>query len=368
MSWHQIKIKMKFTTPAFLGGADKSAELRVPPFKHLIRFWWRVAVGHKYEYDHKKIREIEGRIFGNAWLKENNKLKAERSRILIRIGEWVQPDTNNTGWPEFDTVYDQEVRQFNDGNINPALYLGYGPVSNHGPNLTYIPSGTTFVLSLINNPIDPVSDSDFPVTDVLKLIHWFGAVGSRSRNGWGSLRITGVIYDQPQSKTANWNLEPKNLDTLDVTKDFKDVMNSKKQWSHVIGKDKTPLVWEGESFNDWTYVVHDLAELKIAFRTDLGFHGRDMLESRHMLAYPVGHHNALGPNERLANQILFKIAESNKNYYGIVVHLPHVFPDDLFNLARKIVPANLNTPAEQINIWQKVHGIIDASRKFRRLP
>ncbi|PZP56463.1 MAG: hypothetical protein DI596_10305, partial [Azospira oryzae] len=34
---------VRFLTPAFLGDAEQNARWRTPPFKHLLREWWRVA-------------------------------------------------------------------------------------------------------------------------------------------------------------------------------------------------------------------------------------------------------------------------------------------------------------------------------------
>lgn len=33
----------RFLTPAFLGNAGQDGQWRTPPFKHLLREWWRVA-------------------------------------------------------------------------------------------------------------------------------------------------------------------------------------------------------------------------------------------------------------------------------------------------------------------------------------
>ncbi|MCE2461531.1 MAG: hypothetical protein J4F38_12235 [Pseudomonadales bacterium] len=40
----QMKYEVKFLTPAFLGNAEQSGQWRTPPFKALLRQWWRVAV------------------------------------------------------------------------------------------------------------------------------------------------------------------------------------------------------------------------------------------------------------------------------------------------------------------------------------
>lgn len=37
------RYQLSFTTPAFLGNAGQDAQWHTPPFKALLRQWWRVA-------------------------------------------------------------------------------------------------------------------------------------------------------------------------------------------------------------------------------------------------------------------------------------------------------------------------------------
>ncbi|HRT27599.1 MAG TPA: type III-B CRISPR module RAMP protein Cmr1, partial [Syntrophales bacterium] len=51
-------------TPMFLGGADpRGAELRVPPIKGAMRFWWRATCGIE---SIKEMAEEEAKIFGST--------------------------------------------------------------------------------------------------------------------------------------------------------------------------------------------------------------------------------------------------------------------------------------------------------------
>lgn len=43
MTMQELTYKVTFTTPAFLGNAEQSAQWRTPPFKALLRQWWRVV-------------------------------------------------------------------------------------------------------------------------------------------------------------------------------------------------------------------------------------------------------------------------------------------------------------------------------------
>lgn len=38
-----LTYQVSFNTPAFLGNAEQQAQWRTPPFKALLRQWWRVV-------------------------------------------------------------------------------------------------------------------------------------------------------------------------------------------------------------------------------------------------------------------------------------------------------------------------------------
>lgn len=54
---------IRFVTPAFLGNAEQDGQWRAPPFKHLLREWWRVAwaEANGFSNDYRSLREQEGR-------------------------------------------------------------------------------------------------------------------------------------------------------------------------------------------------------------------------------------------------------------------------------------------------------------------
>ena len=72
----ELKFEVEFITPCFLGGADSNAEIRVAPFKNLIRRWWRIANGHlSPEELWKKESELFGSTQKNPDIVEENKNK-----------------------------------------------------------------------------------------------------------------------------------------------------------------------------------------------------------------------------------------------------------------------------------------------------
>ncbi len=355
MSWKEAKITFRFVTPAFVGGADGNAELRVPPFKYLFRFWWRVAVGGP-EYDHRALQKREGEIFGNAGDKF-----ASTARLRFRLEEWGKVPDNKQKWSRaFSETYHPEVSYKGKHEVATDLYLGYGPIGSRGPTKTFINPGQTVVLTLNNDLIQPLDKSEFPLEKILKLIHWFGTMGSRSKNSWGSVEISSVKVDG-----NTWNLpllSEGNLKSLNVIRHIDHALAL--EWPHAIGMDqKGVLVWKSDSFDRFEDVVDFLAKTKIAFRTQFKFQKTQFrkLEDRHILAYPAGfHHNVIG-NKRLANQVIFKIRHADDGkYQAIAFHMPHRFPHELNE-------GGVIKFEQQQKVWDEVHKVLDKTPKLGRL-
>ncbi|MCS7044407.1 MAG: hypothetical protein NZR01_16605, partial [Bryobacteraceae bacterium] len=123
--WIHRKYTVEFLTPAFLGGADQSGQWRTPPFKALLRQWWRVAYAArcKYQVDVQKMREAEGRLFGNAWLTQRvngrEETAASRSMVRLRLSSWAAGGRKTWQGLDSQRVQHPEVNQ----PVGPHLYL-----------------------------------------------------------------------------------------------------------------------------------------------------------------------------------------------------------------------------------------------------
>ncbi len=331
----QRKYTVRFTTPAFLGNAEQEGQWRTPPFKHLLREWWRVAWAeeHGYPADVSKMRAEEARLFGSAADGASNK-----SLLRIRLDKWDRGTKSK--WPSTATVKHPEVK--GGMAVDSALYLGYGPVKkagelNHAPA---IDAGEMVTLRLAF----PDDDNARLLMRALEMMSWFGAIGGRSRNGWGSFMLLGEESVEPEIKTRDWK------ECLEY------------EWAHAIGGDEQgPLMWWTESFGRWEDVIAYLAELKIALRTSFPFTtGKDAAkpEARHWLSYPVSNsHSVKGwGNKRLPNSLRFKVRkdESGK-LYGVIFHMPCKPPSD-FRPDR----------ATLIRVWSSVHKFLDAEGGLQR--
>lgn len=331
-----------FNTPGFLGDAEQKSAWRTPPFKALIQHWWRIVVAREHNYDWQKIRESEGRLFGHAWLKDNSGRDwAMRSRVRIKLAE-SKPGTLHSWLKDDPKVNHPEVKF----PVGSQLYLGYGPL-DYKQGLKHTPAINAKEenqLTLIYPKLDQTT-----FKQVMQLIHWFGTLGGRSRNGWGSIVISNGTLDD-YSMLLNGK-----ADLSTFQKPLKVCLT--KDWPHAIGQDeKGVLIWKTEPGKTWKDTIKKLAEIKIGYRTSLSV--TKPFDERQILAVPVTNHTPkVLEKDRVANQMRAKIIEFQGLYYGLVFHLPCKIPEDISNKLNH--PAAQSLLANQEAIWRKVHQYLD---------
>jgi CRISPR-associated protein Cmr1 len=354
----KLEYTVRFNNPAFLGNAEQQAQWRTPPFKTLLRQWWRVVKAPQVRFNVDALRSAENELFGAA--SDDGEVKSHRSRVQLRLSHW--DDGKMTQWPANEpSEFHGEVGE-SGRRVGTDLYLGFGPLENDrdsrstqfgkskssGQKRTAIDEKAKATLSLMLS-----SDYEAELCAAMQLAAWFGTVGSRSRNGWGALQMA---HDHLKPLTRA------DLESLGVTRRLSECLGE--EWPHAIGKDDSgPLVWKTKSAGDWRAVMKELARIKIAFRTqpEFSLHGVSpgQFAVRHLLAYPVTHHPvngaAWGGQGRLSNQVRFKLAKSmNGQLEGIIVHLPCALPRDM---AATLGGNAVN--GVQIRTWQAVHAVLD---------
>ena len=347
----KLEYELRFLTPAFLGNAEQSAQWRTPPIKALLRQWWRVvwAAEHGFRNDTAAMRHEEGLLFGHAWLEDDSferegrrvPTSARKSRLRLRLDRW---DSGRlTAWQALPTVSHPEVKF----PVGSDLYLGYGPLT--------LPKGARAPALKANAAIQPgesaglalaVSDADAPALEkALALIHGFGTLGGRSRNGWGSFALT------PQG-----GIGPLASDL--PLRPWRDCLD--RDWPHAIGRDdKGALIWQTAPLDDWKALMKTLAVIKIGLRTQFKFpnaappHPEPL--PRHWLSYPITRHGtqAFDRNARLPNSLRFKVRPlSDGKLVGAIFHVP-CLPPPAFNPNRAAIES----------VWQQVHRFLDAPQQ-----
>lgn len=347
MTYITREYQVRFTTPAFLGNAEQSGEWRTPPFKALLRQWWRVAVAAGYQYNVGAIRRQEGTLFGVAADGEDSR----QSQIRIRLNRW---DAGKLGsWSGLDAqrVTHPEVknRQGVSAPVGAHLYLGYGP-------LEYRQGGTALKKSAAIQAEETAKlklafpAEHAPALDTaLWLMDRYGAIGGRSRNGWGSFSMTPITgMPAPTRRLDGYSRHWQEALTLD--------------WPHAIGTTGgEALIWQTDNHGDWKTVMKRLAEIKIGLRTQFSFaehaNGGD-LRDRHLLSYPVTKHatKAFDRNARIPNSLRFKVRPADDGKLtGIIVHLPCGLPAGVWSRGERLANGQLES------VWQRVYHFLDQS-------
>ena len=189
----ELKFEVEFITPAFLGGADGNAEIRTAPFKEGIRYWWRVLFGAKY-FDIGKLKQTEDLIFGST---ENN------SNVLISIKSQTKDSFFElSGFPNgkrIDVSHQGKIMK-----VNILDYMAYGKydyVKGKGNvyKVSHIKPKTKIRLNVNIKNIGYTEE----IIDATKIFLAWGGVGSKSRNGFGSMDYADLSEPKSELKMLN---------------------------------------------------------------------------------------------------------------------------------------------------------------------
>lgn len=348
--------RLQLASPAFLGDADQKGTWRTPPLKALIREWWRIAVAPQVAYEVGALKTQEKGLFGTA--ADDGSDGNQQSKIRLALSDWRAGSCKQ--WePGEARVTHPEVKDRNTGKERPVgaeLYLGYGPlVFQQGTQLN---NGAALQAKDENTlKLAHPEEHDEALTLALTLAHWFGTIGGRSRNGWGSLgwqALAGTPALPVLSKAA--------LEHTGCTRPLARCLDL--DWPHAIGTDaKGALVWRSkDTFRDWRAAMKFLAQTKIGFRVALGFVGGQPHrepQARHVLAYPVTHHKVPAwegkDRGRLANTLRFKLQpEPDGSLRALIYHTP-------------CKPTLPHQGIDLLGTWQRVHDFLD-NAALTRLP
>jgi CRISPR-associated protein Cmr1 len=231
-------------TPLFLGGAGpKKAELRVPPIKAAIRFWWRALYGGN---DIEEMFKRESHIFGSTEQKSKVNVTIERNGTTpvfkdLPSGIKIMVSSKQKTFP-----------------ISIIEYLAFGlfdPKQRQGKYLRqHIEPGGHFkvVITCPKNIIDEINNA-------INTMICFGGFGSRSRNGFGSIQCNELVI-----KTINNSGELKSFPAFSK---------------------ETKLFNKFSKYNRWEEA---LSEIGLAYRNArLSLEARHTFFKRGLIAMPI---------------------------------------------------------------------------------
>ena len=199
-------------------------------------------------------------------------------------------------------------------------------------------------------------------------MHWFGAVGSRSRNGWGSLQLE---PDNEASHLLGMG------DALKLAQEYGRSWRDCRQldWPHAIGRDEDgPLLWVSEDLEHWRAAIGRLARVRVAARLSAK-RLRDRSGTAgalHYLGYPAGTGKS-NPWElplrerstaepRLASPLRFKVVRSGARVRALVYHMPARLPDAFLGAIGRAEAAWLGDERNWLHAWQAIHHMLDGNQ------
>ena len=284
---NQLTVQLETLTPTFMSGNPQGAfELRPPSLKGMLRFWWRAYYWGSGTTDipPDELERQEGTIFGTATG------DGRKSPFSLRVQD-VQREKAIKSFPE---AYD------------PLLfkYLAYGPKCP--------PHHVRF--NLVLNFADIAIERDV----ILTIYFWtlFGAMGAKSRNGFGNVRVINAeeVFDK-------YALPYPSIST--------DLLTS------VIRNDTVP------NFSAFSRKMK-LFKLAECFNTDETCHAelgqvyknskrrldeRFSCKKRKYIAAPIKVKKIRGPvldksDERLAKPYFLRVLPEGDAYRGYILYLP----------------------------------------------
>lgn len=185
----EIEATYRVVTPMFCAGADlQRAELRLPSFKGVLRFWWRALAWWRLDGNLNAIREQEDWLFGSAG--------GGQSRLSMHLSVDLAPKAAGV-----DTVLQVAGNVVGEG----ARYLGYGVMQTFGRTAGQL------IRPCLRAPIDFTirmrgrNLGDEPLNhlrNALLAVGVLGGMGAKSRKGYGSLAIQSLRVDDVEQWQA----------------------------------------------------------------------------------------------------------------------------------------------------------------------
>jgi CRISPR-associated protein Cmr1 len=334
----QLEYTLQFTTPAFLGNAEQSAQWRTPPIKALLRQWWRVAYAAEHGFNVKvaDMRREEGLLFGHAWLEDDTferdgrqvRTAARKSQVRIRLDTLSSGDTS--AW-----------KMGGQAGVAPLAtdlstsYAWFGLVNRGAgqPDKTAIKADNREGMRLLR--IACPEQHEARIVQVIRLIHAFGQIGSRSRGGWGSFAVPGVQ-------------EPTVQELIRLARPIAQCLEH--DWAMSFARDSRGLcVWRGRtSYPTWDRAMRALAAERRTVRTALKDAVSDL---RPALGF--------AGSGRMPSPLRWKVLPNRQGQLTIrVFAIPHKLPKD---------SGKSMNPTDLMEAWTKTCEKLDASQLLTRV-
>lgn len=281
----QKEITLEVVTPMFISGPDTTrSELRAPAIKGLLRWWWRALNG---DLTIKELKAKEELIYGST---------KRKSSFSINI------ETNDSVEEKLDNLPSgKKIEVTSRGKtfyISIIDYLAFGIaeyVKRQKCNVykrPYITSGSKFKLLLRFYNDEHKEEVLNAVTALIS----YGGLGSKSRNGFGSIHAI-----EKQKKISL----PK--------------MNSARY--HAFSDNSKEFIFN--IHNEW---VDALVEIGTHYRqARLNLEPRHVWDKRQLVAKPIEVKREISIPDRHAKPFFLHIDKINNSYRGKILFMPYKY-------------------------------------------
>jgi CRISPR type III-B/RAMP module RAMP protein Cmr1 len=258
---------LELVTPAFLGGAQGTAEWRAASLRGQLRWWFRALAGGRYGGDAAAVRKAEERIFGSTERRSSLRLRVRAGSAGTSTD--LAPFEDDHGANEIarraglgleaDPRLRLTARSGEEIKANPLHYLAYGPIyqkerqKHCRPYLQPASRAVTVELDW-RRPVPGQEDLELFQLAWDAWLH-LGGIGARSRKGWGSLQ---------NGRPARKEVETKVRALLAVGLDF----SHQPEWTHLSSGSRVFL--GRDTFPSWQEALSRLGSWLIAFRRRYG--------------------------------------------------------------------------------------------------
>ena len=324
----EIEATYRVVTPMFCAGADAgSAELRLPSFKGVLRFWWRALAWSRLHGDLEKIRQEEDALFGST--------ASGQSLLSMRL---AQSDRQ------------RNILGKNLSAGQGARYLGYGVMeSGSDDERECILPPLNFTVRLRGRDLE--IEQLMSLQSALIALGTIGGMGARSRKGFGSLVIKSLRVDSQE----RWRT-PKTVDDLgDRIKTIRPSRGSKDLPEYTASSCRTRHVLVSSNQAEHLRLLDLIGlELKAAIRS---------YDRRKRIAFglPRGHRN-----DRRASPLFIHIHECGETPIAVLSFLPARFlPEGRSDIS---VGGSRVRQTPETELYRPIHEFLDRilDRKKRK--
>jgi len=248
-----------------------------------------------------------------------------------------------------DKIGTKKNREAGGREVPLSAYLGMGPIHFSGKyTKRRILPEQKFTFSITY----PKTDEAILV-DALSLFAEFGALGARSRNGWGNFKLI--------SESGKTQLLSRQELYDKYGEDIGSIFEIDKKYPFKLGKSQAkPLFWRIGTDNRWEKAMKRAGESYMDLRQQKALlfpktKTKDV-QARHILGYPITNHLLWdwgGKNGRMPSQLRIIIRKYDVQYHAYFFHLPHKIPK----------PWNAKLGSE-LSVWREIHKYLD--KNFER--